>query len=269
MNKLVDSESLGKFKELMDEKLKNKVSKKKKSQVIIGRAIKPGALDIGGMENWYAFAGEPTIFPWGSGLKDVYTKDVVDDKYFSQEYRNITNGYRIVSAHENYMWRVDRYEIDENNYLSIWLSYKQNSCVQKGTSTRLEINNGRKYDTRKILPKDIFSTLVDIYNWTGITGESRVEKQKVILKRFGQRYKNSRIRNMVNIRSEEQKKLKWGKLYFRIGEDRKKPRRLRHISGKYKIRFMNKRNAYSPPVTFYFRRSIVSGNFNIEQIIIE
>ena len=53
MNKLVDSESLGKFKELMDEKLKNKVSKKKKEQIIIGKAIKPKACEIGNVENWY------------------------------------------------------------------------------------------------------------------------------------------------------------------------------------------------------------------------
>lgn len=196
MNKLVDSESLGKFKELMDEKLKNNVSKKKKSQVIIGRAIKPRACEIGGMENWYAFAGNSAVcLPQGiSELDKVYVRDITVLEYSIEE--NLIQTGRVCNIHGsiNSMWRVDRYEINENK-LSIWLTFKKNGHVSKGTSTWLEINNGRKYDTRKITPSIIADYLDSMRKFRpNYGGASSTEYCGINLKRFGYGYRNSSVR---------------------------------------------------------------------------
>lgn len=260
MNKLVDSESLGKFKELMDEKLNNKVSKKKKSQVIIGRAIKPRACEIGGMVNWYAFAGFPAICLSTdiSGLDKVYERSIEDEEYhlvtsWSQCSQYLFNVDGIINS----MWRVDRYEINENK-LSIWLTSKKNRSVQKGTCTWLEINNGRKYDTRKITPRIIAESLNDIREFTtNIDGTSSTEFYGINLLRFGYGYRNSRVRKLT-VHSIRKVKLRWKKLYFlRMASEDKPVRRLCYMAGKYKIRFINKRRAYSPPVTFFLRKTIL------------
>ena len=273
MNKLVDSESLGKFKELMDEKLKNKVSKKKKSQVIIGKAIKPRACEIGGMENWYAFAGLPSIcLPKDiSSLDKVYAADISFGKiYFLKNHFELGFGlYRIVDA-INAMWRVDRYEINEDK-LSIWLSYKLNSRVQKGTSTRFEIKNGRKYDMREITPNFIADVLNSIRDFKPtVDGVSSTESYNINLKRFQLCYRNSSIRKLLKpvIRKV---KLKWRKLSFvRMADEKLPVKRLRFMAGKYKISFINnKRRAYSPPVTFFLRKTTSKQHIDVNMITIE
>lgn len=271
MNKLVDSESLGKFKELMDEKLKNKVSKKKKSQVIIGRAIKPRACEIGGMENWYAFAGNSAVcLPQGiSELDKVYVRDITVLEYSIEE--NLIQTGRVCNIHGsiNSMWRVDRYEINENK-LSIWLTYKHNQPIQKGTSTWLEINNGRKYDIRKITPTIIADYLDSIrYFSPNPDGISSTESYGVNLKRFGYGYRNSRVRKLTEHQIRKVK-LRWKKLYFvRMTSEAEPVRRLRYMAGKYKISFINRRRAYSPPVTFFLRKTIWPNPIYASMITIE
>lgn len=272
MNKLVDSESLGKFKEIMDEKLNNKVSKKKKSQVIIGRAIKPRACEIGGMENWYAFAGLPTIcLPKDiSSLDKVYVANLFFGKrYFLKNHLSLNPLLYRIDDVINAMWRVDRYEINEDK-LSIWLSCKSNSRVQKGTSTWLEINNGRKYDTRKITPSIIAQSLNDIREFTtDIEGASSTEYYGINLKRFGYGYRNSSVRKLTEYEINKVK-LRWKKLYFlRSASEIKPVRRLRHMAGKYKISFINRRRAYSPPVTFFLRKTTWSERIDVNMINIE
>lgn len=272
MNKLVDSESLGKFKELMDEKLKNKVSKKKKSQVIIGRAIKPRACEIGGMENWYAFAGNSAIYlPVGiSELDKVYVRSI-DDKSYYLETNLISNmGLCNIHRHMNCMWRVDRYEINEDK-LSIWLSYKPNRIVQKGTSTKFEIKNGRKYYMREITPNFIAYVLNNIRDFKpNIDGVLSTEFYNINLKRFQLCYRNSSIRKLLKpvIRKV---KLKWRKLSFVSMADGEIPvKRLRYMAGKYKISFMkNRRSAYSPPVTFFLRKTTSAWHIDVNMITIE
>lgn len=272
MNKLVDSESLGKFKELMDEQLSNKVSKKKKSQVIIGRAIKPRACEIGGMENWYAFAGKPTIsLPKDfTSLNKVNFKDVNGNRYVESDVGNINNGYRFLGASDNCMWRVDRYEKDEKEALTIWLSYKRNNYVQKGTSTWLEINNGRKYNIRKITPTIIADYLNLIRNFSpNMDGVSSTEHYGINLKRFGYGYRNSSVRKLPKgIISKV--KLRWTKLHFvRMASEIKPVRRLHYMAGKYKISIINRRRAYSPPVTFFLRKTIWANPIYASMITIE
>lgn len=271
MNKLVDSESLGKFKELMDEQLKNKVSKKKKSQVIIGRAIKPRACEIGGMENWYAFAGNSAVYlPQGiSDLDKVYVRDITDSEYSIEE-RHIQNG-RVCNIYGliNFMWRVDRYEINEDK-LSIWLTYKQNQPILKGTSTWLEINNGRKYDIRKITPTIIADYLNLIQDFSpNSDGFSSTERYGINLKRFGGSYRNSRVRKLAKVEINKIK-LRWKKLHFvRMADDLTPVRRLHYMAGKYKISIINRRRAYSPPVTFFLRKTIWPNPIYASMITIE
>lgn len=271
MNKLVDSESLGKFKELMDEQLKNKVSKKKKSQVIIGRAIKPRACEIGGMENWYAFAGYPAInSPKDiSELDKVYVKNMDDKEYSLTFVSSESLGFYNLVTKTNCMWRVDRYEINEKK-LQIWLTYKRINSVQKGTSTCLEINNGRKYDTRKITPSIIADYLNLIRSFSpNMDGVSSTEFYDINLKRFELCYRNSSVRKLPEVKIDKFK-LKWRKLKFvRVEGGGRLVRRLRYMAGKYKIRFKNKRNAYSPPVTFFLRKTKYPQPINASKITIE
>ena len=271
MNKLVDSESLGKFWELMDEKLKNKVSKKKKSQVIIGRAIKPRACEIGGMENWYAFAGNSAVcLPQGiSELDKVYVRDITVLEYSIEE--NLIQTGRVCNIHGsiNSMWRVDRYEINENK-LSIWLTYKHNQPIQKGTSTKFEIKNGRKYYMREITPNFIAYVLNNIRDFKpNIDGVSSTEFYNINLKRFQLCYRNSSIRKLLKLVIPKVK-LKWRKLSFvRMADEKIPVKRLRFMAGKYKISFMkNKRGAYSPPVTFFLRKTTSAQHIDVNMITI-
>lgn len=266
MNKLVDSESLGKFKELMDEKLKNKVSKKKKSQVIIGRAIKPRACEIGGMENWYAFAGNPAILlPKGVvGVENVYVR------YFRYINYSLLNGNTYNSFHSlvqlvdssmdqsanvNCMYRVDKYEINEANLLSIWLTFKNNAEIQRGTVSWMEINQGKKYDLRKIMTPEVISYFIRNLKDSGIPdGVPRTAYMGIVLERFGLRYKNYNVRDKYPRGDKRTKKLKWGKLRFIV--DKSRPAgslRFRKMCGKYRIRLLNYINAYSQPITFFIK----------------
>lgn len=266
MNKLVDSESLGKFKELMDEKLKNKVSKKKKSQVIIGKAIKPRACEIGGMENWYAFAGSPTILlPKGCvGVENVYVRffqyinyNLLNNITYNVflPFINLVSSSMYQSANVNCMYRVDKYEINEANLLSIWLTFKNNAEIQRGTVSWMEINQGKKYDLRKIMtPKVITDFIISLKNSVFSEGVSKTAEIGIVLERFGLRYKNSNVRDKYPRGDKRTKKLKWGKLKFIV--DKSKPLgslRFRKMCGKYRIRLLNYINAYNPPITFFIK----------------
>lgn len=167
------------------------------------------------------------------------------------------------------MWRVDRYEINENK-LSIWLTYKHNQPIQKGTSTWLEINNGRKYDIRKITPSIIADYLDSMRNFSpNFDGVSSTESCGINLKRFGYYYRNSRVRNPL-VSGISKVKLKWRKLSFvRMADEHAPVRRLRYMAGKYKISFINRRRAYSPPVTFFLRKTIWPNPIYASMITIE
>lgn len=271
MNKLVDSESLGKFKELMDEKLKNKVSKKMKSQVIIGRAIKPRACEIGGMENWYAFAGSPTILlPKGCvGVENVYVRSISYINYDLLDRITYKMNHHVIqlvsssidnSADVNCMYRVDKYEINEANLLSIWLTFKENAEIQRGTVLWMEINYGKKYDLRKIMTPEVITDFIRSLNDSVYPeGVSKTASIGIVLERFGLRYKNSNVRDKYPIGDKRTKKLKWGKLKFIV--NKMKPEgslRFRKMCGKYRIRLLNKRNAYTSPIIFF-----IKGNGNI------
>lgn len=271
MNKLVDSESLGKFKELMDEKLKNKVSKKMKSQVIIGRAIKPRACEIGGMENWYAFAGSPAILlpKRVVGVENVYVRFFLNINYsllnrdtFNENTHVIQLGYsdKIQSANLNCMYRVDKYEINEANLLSIWLTFKNNAEIQRGTVSWMEINQGKKYDLRKIMTPEVITYFIRSLNDSVYPeGVSKTASIGIVLERFGLRYKNVNVRDKYPRGDKRTKKLKWGKLKFIVDKSRPSGSlRLRKMCGKYRIRPLNYINAYSSPITFF-----IKGNGNI------
>ena len=266
MNKLVDSESLGKFKDLMDEKLKNKVSKKSKSQVIIGRAIKPRACEIGGMENWYAFAGSPAILlPKGVvGVENVYVRyfehinyALLDGTTYNLFYPivQLVNSSMYPSANVNCMYRVDKYEINEANQLSIWLTFKINAKIQRGTVSWMEINQGKKYDLRKKMTPEVISNFIRSLKGSGIPdGVSRTAYMGIVLERFGLRYKNNNVRDKYPGGDKRTQKLKWGKLSFIV--DKSKPAgslRFRKMCGKYRIRLLNYINAYSQPITFFIK----------------
>lgn len=253
--------------------LKKKVSKKMKSQVIIGRAIKPKACEIGGMENWYAFAGEPSInLPKGVvGVEKVYIRSIrrIDYDYnLLDQITYIGNGtviqlasiFGYASVAVNRMYRVDKYEINEANLLSIWLTYKENAEIQRGTVSWMEINQGKKYDLRKIMTPKIITDLIRGLKTNVVPeGVSRTVHENIVLERFGLRCKNSKVRDKYPSGDKRSKKLKWGKLKFVFDKEKPGgPNRLIKMCGKYRIRFINKINAYMPPITFF-----ITGKGNI------
>lgn len=260
MNKFVDDKGLKRYTDNMKLLLKKKVSKKMKSQVIIGRAIKPKACEIGGMENWYAFAGNPTInLPKEVvGVEKVYVRPMWKIDYDLLDILNnpiLNSVIFLMAAEVNCMYRVDKYEINEANLLSIWLTYKNNANIQRGTVSWMEINQGKKYDLRKTTtPKVIADVIQHIKENPVPEGISRTEKRNIVLERFGLRYKNSKIRHQYLSGDKRSKKLKWGNLKFVFDKEKPEgPKRLREMCGKYRIRFLNKRNAYRPPITFFIK----------------
>lgn len=260
MNKFVDDKGLKRYTDNMKLLLEKKVSKKKKSQVIIGRAIKPKACEIGGMENWYAFAGNPSInIPKGVvGVEKVYVRPIWEIDYDLLDIHNnsILNSVMfLMTAGVNCMYRVDKYEINEANLLSIWLTYKGNAEIQRGTVSWMEINQGKKYDLRKITtPKVIANVIQSIKEDPVLEGISRTKQMDIVLERFGLRYKNSNVRDQYPGGDKRLMKLKWGKLKFVFDTNKPGgPKRLQRMCGKYRIWFLNKRNAYRPPITFFIK----------------
>lgn len=148
MNKLVDSESLGKFKELMDEKLKNKVSKKKKEYIIIGKAIKPKACEIGNVENWYVFKDCMLV-----NLSDGFEINPDTGKILLECYIN-----GILTSEDNFVnlvyyfrfptegtckYKVSSYEYNKDTYtLKLYLIKEKVPDTIKGTSQTREYVNG-------------------------------------------------------------------------------------------------------------------------------
>lgn len=261
MNKFVDDKGLKRYTDNMKLLLKKKVSKKMKSQVIIGRAIKPRACEIGGMENWYAFAGDPTIYlPKGVvGVENVYVKSITDIDYTFIDHNKCKKHDVVVDLKDGYvnrMFRVDRYKINEAK-LSIWLTYKNNAKIQRGTVPWMEINQGKKYDLRKILtPKDIAKIISSLKLAFVPEGVSKTVYEGIVLERFGLRYKNSKVRDQYPGGAKQSKKLKWGRLKFVVDKNKPEgPNRLsKRMCGKYRIRLLNNmRNAYMPPITFFIK----------------
>lgn len=261
MNKFVDDKGLKRYTDNMKLLLKKKVSKKMKSQVIIGRAIKPKACEIGGMENWYAFAGNPSInMPKGVvNVEKVYVRPMwqIDYDLLDIIHNNaIINSVMLLrTTNVNCMYRVDKYEINEANLLSIWLTYKDNAKIQRGTVSWMEINQGKKYDLRKITtPKVIADVIRSVKKGHVLEGISKTEAKGIVLKRFGLRYKNSNVRNKYPGGDKRLMKLKWGKLKFVFDTNKPGgPKRLQRMCGKYRIWFLNKKNAYRPPITFFIK----------------
>ena len=262
MNKFVDDKGLKRYTDNMKLLLKKKVSKKMKSQVIIGRAIKPRACEIGGMENWYAFAGDPTIYlPKGVvGVENVYVKSITDIDYTFIDHNKCKKHDVVVDLKDGYvncMYRVDKYEINEANLLSIWLTYKDNAEIQRGTVSWMEINQGKKYDLRKTTtPKFIADVIQSIKENPVPEGISRTVYEGIVLERFGLRYKNSKVRDQYPGGAKQSKKLKWGRLKFVVDKNKPEgPNRLsKRMCGKYRIRLLNNmRNAYMPPITFFIK----------------
>lgn len=269
MNKFVDDKGLKRYTDNMRLLLKKKVSKKIKSQVIIGRAIKPRACEIGGMENWYAFAGSPAIHLPKKvvGVEKVYVKTLNGMDYGSLD-RNtykmsgsvvqLIDSIRFQSANVNCMYRVDKYEINGTN-LSIWLTFKNNAEIQKGTVPWMEINQGKKYDLRKILTPEVIAKIILGLKLDFVPeGVSKTVYEGIVLKRFGLRYKNAKVRDQYPGGAKQSKKLKWGRLKFVVDKNKPEgPNRLsKRMCGKYRIRLLNNmRNAYMPPITFFLKRN--------------
>lgn len=266
MNKFIDDKGLKRYTDNMKLLLEKKVSKKMKSQVIIGRAIKPKACEIGGMENWYAFAGSPAIHLPKKivGVEKVYVKSLKNMDYDSLDrdtYKvsgsvvQLIDSTHLQSANVNCMYRVDKYEINGTN-LSIWLTFKDNAEIQRGTVSWMEINHGKKYDLRKILtPKYIAKIISNLKSDIVSEGVSKTVCEGIVLKRFGLRYKNSKTRNQYPSGDKRLMKLKWGKLKFVFNKNKPEgPNRLKKMCGKYRIRLLNNmRNAYMPPITFFIK----------------
>lgn len=262
MNKFVDDKGLKRYTDNMKLLLKKKVSKKMKSQVIIGRAIKPRACKIGSMENWYAFAGNPSInLPKGVvNVEKVYVRPMrqIDYDYDLLDIHNssiVNSVLFLMTAKVNCMYRVDKYEINEANLLSIWLTYKNNATIQRGTVSWMEINQGKKYDLRKITtPKVIADVIQSVKEDPIPEGISRTETKGIVLERFGLRSKNLNVRDQYPGGDKRKKKLKWGKLKFVFDINKPGgPKRLQRMCGKYRIRFLSKKNAYRPPITFFIK----------------
>ena len=263
MNKFIDDKGLKRYTDNMRLLLKKKVSKKMKSQVIIGRAIKPRACEIGGMENWYAFAGSPTInLPKKvANVEKVYVRPMWQIDYDLLDIHNnsIVNSVMfLMTAKVNCMYRVDKYEINEANLLSIWLTYKNNAVIQRGTVSWMEINHGRKYDLRKIMTPEVIANVIQKLKTDPVLeGDYRTEEQNIVLERFGLRYKNTRIRSLYPSGNKHRKKLKWGRLKFVFNKNQPEgPNRLKkRMCGKYRIRLLNMKNAYMSPITFFIKRN--------------
>lgn len=148
MNKLVDSESLGKFKELMDEKLNNKVSKKKKSQIIIGKAIKPKACEIGNVENWYVFKDCMLVNLYDGFEMNPDTQRLELECYINGIRTNYDNFgglvYRFTFQREGiFKYKVSSYEYNKDTYtLKLYLIKEKVPDTIKGTSLTREYVNG-------------------------------------------------------------------------------------------------------------------------------
>lgn len=121
----------------------------------------------------------------------------------------------------------------------------------------MEINQGKKYDLRKILtPKDIAEIILGLKIDVVPEGVSKTVYEGIVLERFGLRYKNSKVRVQYPSGAKQSKKLKWGRLKFVVDKNKPEgPNRLsKRMCGKYRIRLLNNiRNAYMPPITFFIK----------------
>ena len=153
------------------------------------------------------------------------------------------------------MYRVDKYEINEANLLSIWLTFKINAEIQRGTVSWMEINQGKKYDLRKIMTPKVISYFIRNLKGGNIPdGVSRTAYTGIVLERFGLRYKNNNVRDKYPRGDKRTKKLKWGKLSFIVNKSSPAGSlRFRKMCGKYRIRLLNYINAYSQPITFFIK----------------
>lgn len=193
-----DKLNKGLVKDIIEEaKLLNK-SKKKKQQIIIGKAIRTKSCDIGAVENWYVQLYSANLYYRNDNIDSaekihlkVYKKSYKDGEEDYKEIRysidntltsiidtyykmgifvwNLSNEYRE-------MIRVDRYEEvaqDDGTFsLSVWLSYKilPERPTIRDINSRYEIINGKRVlrNKRDILSRvclsDEISVDVSVYD---------------------------------------------------------------------------------------------------------
>lgn len=159
-----------------------KLTKQKKQQIVIGRAIRPRACEIGGVENWYVFGRASwhrkhlllniaSMLSYDSEKPDlgydmvvlnithqksgkvyvfkdkayIYNNDIFYKEFFADRNTALTTGWIGCFFHENDVanaFRVDSYDLTER-VLTLNLTHK---CLQttdlRGTSTHHYFKNG-------------------------------------------------------------------------------------------------------------------------------
>lgn len=174
------------------------VSKKKKQQIVIGRAIRPQACEIGGVENWYVY-GVPYVSSYcllcvapmdsrvflydkvilniklsGAGREVVFEKDVQDVDRLTRAFRFVyysNNDADDLLAPDFYgnisfanAFRVDSYSL-ANRVLTLCLTHKRVSTADlRGTSTHHYFKDGvRRYHVSKSKLKSMLHFDSNVY----------------------------------------------------------------------------------------------------------
>ena len=258
----------GLVKDIMEEaKLLNK-SKKKKQQIIIGKAIRVKSCDIGAVENWYVQLYSAILY---------YRNDNIDSaekihlKAYKKYHEDGEEGYeeavcsidnmltRVetgpfvwnLSVGSNRMFRVDRYEEVEQDdgtiSLSVWLSHKElpPRPTIKDISSRYEIINGRRVLRSK---KDILSRfyvqdeklVVDLHNFN-------LYKSRTCVKNKRYRYNYWNIAHDMSVSPETLHKKRWRKIFdLNLGS--------KNIAGRYKLVVKDKKSNCKQVEYFYIKR---------------
>lgn len=175
------------------------VSQKKKQQIVIGRAIRPRACDIGGVENWYVYGVVREYLPYvllcvsPMGSDDfLYDKVILNIKLsekgrevvFEQDVQDVdrlTNSFRFfydtsldadgIFDYSNFgyisfanAFRVDSYSL-ANRVLTLCLTHKRVSTADlRGTSTHHYFKDGvRRYHVSKSKLKSMLHFDSNVY----------------------------------------------------------------------------------------------------------
>lgn len=186
--------------------------KKKREQIIIGKAIRLKSCEVTDAENWYVKNHTNTsndnfkvLIPWEYNECNwtAYLR-IEDGEYKEAEAyigvsRNLENEELYISVGSLlfswcfiYAWRVDRYEVDRQSKKGkVWMTFKNMPTTFKGMGMRYEYRNGRMVWNHTISLDDLGSgslhsishrgerKIYDIYKWQGWSKNKRWRKNLI------------------------------------------------------------------------------------------
>lgn len=157
--------------------------KKRKEQIIIGRAIKPKACEIGNVDNWYVFKDCVLV-----NMHAFYDENVEEipqlNLYINGEYQDydslVAHEVRIYSGYFTALTKnkVLSYKFDESTHtLNLYLEQKKAQDTIKGTSLIREYVNGNGIVNKEC---DI-DKVVETLKLNIIRGKSDFQNNKIII----------------------------------------------------------------------------------------